>query len=165
MSRQTKLINVCSIHRKEYDCEYVHGFCEPFDPHKVRLPREYVSLHAAVNYAKSCFSYDSGDERGVHGVGWRVWWVLLYDEVHHKLLRQPHFTGHQLELDVRHIDTDLTRWEHLDMGGDPQDLLDPWQWMMGRQQIKLAYYDLCDSGLAGYGQAEERFLCAWSCSI
>lgn len=165
MSRQTRLFNVCSAHRKEYGCEYVHGFCVPFDPNKVRLPREYVGLQTAIDYAKYCFSHDSGDERGINGVGWRVWWVLLYDEVHHKLLRQPEFTGHQLELDIRHIATGLTRWEYVDQGGDPQDLLDPWQWMMNRLLVQLAYFGLCDRGVAKYGEAEQQFLYSWSCSI
>jgi hypothetical protein len=138
----------------------------PIDPNKIVLPREYVGLHDAINFASNCFSHDSGDERGVNGVGWRVWWVLLYDEVHHKLLRlDSEFTGHQLELDIRHIATGLTRWEYVDQGGDPQDILDPWQWMMNRLQVQLAYFKFCDSGVAKYGKAEERFFYTWSCLI
>ena len=167
MSGQTRLVyNVCSSHRKGYGCEYRHGFCEPIDPNKVVLPREYIGLQGAIDFASSCFSHDSGDERGVNGVGWRVWWVLLYDEVYHKLLRlDSDFTGHQFELDIRHIATGLTRSEYIDNGGRARDLFDPWQWMMNRRLIQMAYLRLCDSGVAKYGEAEQRFLYTWSCLI
>lgn len=166
MSRQARLFNVCSIHREGYRCEYRHGFCEPIDPNRVVLPREYVGLQSAIDFANNCFRHDSGGERGIDGVAWRVWWVLLYDDVHHKLLRlESDFTGHQLELDIRHIATGLTRSEHVDEGGDPQDLLDPWLWMMHRLQVKLAYYSFCRGNVAKYGDAEQQFLLTWTCSI
>lgn len=158
MSGQARLFNVCSVHQGG-DCEYRHGFCEKIDPHRVVLPREYVGLRTIMDFAEACFGHDAN-------VGWRVWWVLLYDEVHHKLLRlDSDFTGHQEELGIRHIVTGLSRWEYVDQGGSPRDILDPEQWMMGREQIKLAYYRLCNSNVAKFGEAERLFLYTWSCLI
>ena len=160
MSGQTRLIhNVCSIHREGYDCEFRHGFCEPVDPNKVILPPEYVDLQNARYFADACSRHDTD-------VAWRVWWVLLYDEVHHKLLQlDSEFTGHQEELDIRHIATGLSRQDYVDQGGDVGDILDATQWMMSRLRIKVAHYRLHDSDVGKYGEAERQFLYTWSCLI
>lgn len=157
MSGQAKFFTgSCSIDDgKEY--EYIHGTYVQVDPRRIALPKDYVDLRAAMHFSENCFQYDSD-------VGRRVWWVLLYDEVHHKLLQlDSQFTGHQLEFDIRHIATGLPRLIYVDQGGDPQDLLDPWQWMMSRYLIQVESPQLRDSGIAKYSDAEQQFLFTWSC--
>jgi hypothetical protein len=163
MFQQARLFNVCSIDSKEKH-EYVHGFYVKVDLDRLVLPKEYVDLRAATYFATECSNFKHDRDEAGKDVGWRSWWVLLCDEVHHKLLQLgSEFTGHQLEFDIRHIATGLTRSAYVDQGGDPQDLLDPWQWMISRYSIQVLRATLRDSGVSKYGGAEQHFLCVWSC--
>jgi hypothetical protein len=148
----------CFINGKEY--RYWHGFFVEVGPDDYVIPDEFVDLRDAVGFAEGCslFAHD-------RGVGWRTWWVLLYDDVHHKLLElDSDFTGHQLGLDIRHVFTGLTRVEHVDQGGDPKEILDPWKWMMRRRELRLcqAMGSLHRGGAGGYGPSEDHFMTWWA---
>lgn len=148
----------CLINGKEY--RYRHGFLVEVGPNDDVIPDEFVDLRGAVSFAEGCslFAYD-------RGVGWRTWWVLLYDDVHHKLLELDFdFTGHQLQLDIRHIGRGLSRVDYVNQGGDPKELLDPWKWMMRRSELRMcqAMGSLRHDGIGGYGPAEDHFMTWWA---
>lgn len=143
------------INGKEY--KYWHGFFVEVGPNDYVIPDEFVDLRDAASFAEGCSNFAND-----RGVGWRTWWTLLYDDVHHKLLDlRSDFTGHQLQLENRHIFTGLSRVEYVDQGGNPEELRDPWKWMLLRSELQLCRAMGSLHGVANYSNAEHNFMSWW----
>lgn len=153
----------CFIDNDGKEYRYRHGFYVEVGPNDYVIPDEFVDLRSAVYFAEHCSLFGH-----CRDVGWRVWWVLLYDDVHHKLLQlDSEFTGHQLQLDIRHVFTSLSREEHVDQGGDPEELCDPWKWMIRRTDLRLCEAEggLRKDGVGGYGPNQDYFMTWWAGSM